>query len=75
MWTFTICVAVIALLLGLMSYVAERRLIHEQNRRTPGYALLPGDFKIERGNVRFYVPVATSIVLSIVLTLLLRLLA
>lgn len=72
MWTFVIAAAVIALLLGLMSFVAERQLIHEEDRRTPGYALLPGDIKIERGNVRFYFPIATSIVLSIVLSLLLR---
>jgi prepilin signal peptidase PulO-like enzyme (type II secretory pathway) len=72
MWTFVIAAAVIALLLGIMSYVAERRFHHEENRRTPGYALLPGDIKIERGNVRFYFPIATSIVLSIVLSLLLR---
>ena len=72
MWTFVIAATVIALLLGGMSYIAERRLINEENRRTPGYALLPGDIKIERGNVSFYVPIATSIVLSIVLSLLLR---
>jgi hypothetical protein len=72
MWTFVIAAAVIALLLGIMSFVAERQLIDEEDRRTPGYALLPGDLKIERGNVRFYFPIATSIVLSIVLSLLLR---
>lgn len=72
MWTFVIAATVIALLLGGMSYIAERQLINEENRRTPGYALLPGDIKIERGDVRFYVPIATSIVLSIVLSLLLR---
>jgi hypothetical protein len=32
---------------------------------------LPGDVAIERDNVRFYLPITTSIVLSIVLTLLL----
>jgi hypothetical protein len=32
---------------------------------------LPGDLAIERDNVRFYLPITTSIVLSIVLTLLL----
>ncbi len=31
---------------------------------------LPGDFAIKRGNFSFYFPLATSIVLSIVLTLL-----
>jgi hypothetical protein len=31
---------------------------------------LPGDFAIRRGNFSFYFPLATSIVLSILLTLL-----
>lgn len=32
---------------------------------------LPGDFVVRRGNFSFYFPLATSIVLSILLTLLL----
>ena len=32
---------------------------------------LPGDFYVKRGNVSFYFPLATSIVVSIILTLLL----
>jgi uncharacterized protein HemY len=31
---------------------------------------LPGDFTIRRGNTTFYFPLATSIILSIILTLL-----
>jgi hypothetical protein len=31
---------------------------------------LPGDFAVRRGNVSFYFPLATSIVVSILLTLL-----
>jgi hypothetical protein len=31
---------------------------------------LPGDFAVRRGNVSFYFPLATSIVLSILLTIL-----
>lgn len=34
---------------------------------------LPGDFYVKRGNFSFYFPLATSIVLSIILTLLLAL--
>jgi len=34
---------------------------------------LPGDFAVRRGNFSFYFPLATSIVLSILLTLLLSL--
>ena len=35
---------------------------------------LPGDFVFKRGNVSFYFPLATSVVLSILLTLLFALL-
>ena len=35
---------------------------------------LPGDFAIRRGNFSFYFPLATSILLSIILTLLLSIL-
>ena len=34
---------------------------------------LPGDIKYERGNFRFYFPLASSIIISIVLTLLFNL--
>jgi hypothetical protein len=34
---------------------------------------LPGDIRIERENFRFYFPITTMILLSIILTLLLRL--
>jgi hypothetical protein len=36
-----------------------------------GLGRLPGDFVIERGNVRIYLPVATSVAISMVLGLLL----
>ena len=36
---------------------------------------LPGDIRIERGNFRFYFPIATSILISLVLSLLLYLLS
>ena len=35
------------------------------------FGRLPGDFYVRRGSVSFYFPLATSIVLSIVLTLVL----
>ncbi len=35
-----------------------------------GHGLLPGDVFIERGNTRFYFPVATCLVLSALLSLL-----
>ncbi len=34
---------------------------------------LPGDIKIERDNLRIYIPIASSILISVVLTLLLNL--
>jgi len=41
--------------------------------RIPFLGQLPGDFAFERDNVRVYLPIATSIVLSILLTLALNL--
>ena len=35
-----------------------------------GLGRLPGDIAIERGNVRFYFPITTSIVISIIISLL-----
>jgi hypothetical protein len=40
--------------------------------RLPGIGNLPGDITIERGNFRFYAPLGTMIVLSLLLTLLLN---
>jgi hypothetical protein len=39
--------------------------------RVPWLGRLPGDIHIERGNFSFYFPLATSLVLSVVFTLLL----
>jgi len=41
--------------------------------KVPWLGRLPGDIYIERGNWRFYFPLGTSIVVSIVLSLLLGL--
>jgi hypothetical protein len=38
-----------------------------------GLGRLPGDIVIERGNVTLYIPLVTSLIISIVLTLLLSL--
>jgi hypothetical protein len=38
--------------------------------RLPWVGRLPGDISIERENFRFYFPLATSIVISIILSLL-----
>ena len=71
MSTFLITAGIILLTLGAIAYCAEKR--GEGNQQKP-LQLLPGDIKYEspNGNFRFYFPITTSIVLSIVLTLLLR---
>ncbi len=38
-----------------------------------GVGSMPGDLRFGKGNVRFYFPLGTSIVISIILTLLLNL--
>ena len=76
MATFLITAAVIMLTLGLVSYFSSTRA----NQPPHGghvLSLLPGDIKYESpsGNFRFYFPVTTSILISIVLTLVLWLLS
>ena len=39
--------------------------------RIPGIGRLPGDISIQRGSFTFYFPLATSLLLSVVLTLVL----
>ena len=41
--------------------------------KVPWIGRLPGDIYIERGNFRFYFPLTTSILVSIILTLVLML--
>jgi membrane protein implicated in regulation of membrane protease activity len=41
--------------------------------RIPFLGKLPGDISIDRGNVHFYFPIVTGLVLSVVLTLVLNL--
>ena len=41
--------------------------------KIPWLGRLPGDFLIERGGARIYIPLATSLALSFVLTLLINL--
>jgi hypothetical protein len=59
-----VVVGAIALLAGVVLMLAPRM---------PWLGRLPGDIVINRGPVSVYFPVATSIVISIVLTLLLNL--
>jgi hypothetical protein len=54
----------VIVLVGVVLLVADR---------IPGVGRLPGDLVFRRGPVTFYFPVATSIVLSVLLTILLNL--
>ena len=41
----------------------------------PGLGRLPGDISIERGNFRIYAPIATCLLLSLLLTIVLNIVA
>jgi hypothetical protein len=60
---------------GVKDRAADRRAAGEKPNVTPGLSFLPGDIEYEspNGNVRVYFPIVTSIVLSVVLTLMIRL--
>jgi hypothetical protein len=72
MITFLLTVAVLLLTLGLVSYLSSKRKSGLGDEAS-ALSLLPGDIKYESpsGRFRFYFPITTSIVLSIVLTLVL----
>ncbi len=57
-----IVLGVVIALVGVVLLVAGR---------VPGLGRLPGDIHVERGNWSLYVPLGTSIVLSLLLTLVL----
>jgi len=58
----------VLLVLGLV--IAPLGLLFLLVGRVPALGRLPGDIVIERDNVRIYIPIATSILISILLTLL-----
>lgn len=70
MTTFLVTTGIIVLALGLVSYVSSKRTDHTSDQAS-ALSLLPGDIKYESpsGNFRFYFPITTSIVVSIILTL------
>jgi hypothetical protein len=55
-----ILAGIVLILIGLAWLVGERF----------GLGRLPGDISIERGNVRIYIPIATSLLVSAALSLL-----
>ena len=62
---FLIAVGLILLIAGLILYFAGSRFEWLGN--------LPGDFRWESGSTRFYFPLATMIIVSIVLTVVINL--
>ena len=75
MITFLEVFIVVLLALAFVGWLADRLAAANRPDVTPGLSFLPGDIKYQspRGNVRVYFPIVTSIVLSVVLTLILRL--
>jgi hypothetical protein len=59
MWRILILMGIVLIMLGFLSLVLP-------------IGKLPGDLSFARGNTRFYFPLATSIILSILLTLVLN---
>jgi hypothetical protein len=59
-----VIVGVVVVVLGLFLALGPR---------IPFLGKLPGDISVDRGNVHFYFPIATGLLLSVVLTLLLNL--
>jgi hypothetical protein len=58
---FLIIAGLVMVGLGILWMVGERF----------GLGRLPGDIVVERGNFKFYFPLATSLILSVVISLLL----
>jgi hypothetical protein len=71
MTTFLLTIGIIMLALGFVSYVSSKR--DHTSDESSALSLLPGDIKYQSpsGNFRFYFPITTSIVISIILTLVL----
>jgi hypothetical protein len=60
-----ILIGVITVIVGIVIYFAGNKF--------SWMGRLPGDIRIERENFRFYFPITTMIIISIVITLLLKL--
>ena len=63
-------VAKLAAIFILLPHVYERNISAPQLLERVGIPRLPGDIVIRRGNWTIYIPIATSILLSLILTLL-----
>jgi len=74
MSTFLKIFIALVIVLAFIGWLADRRAAANKPNVTPGLSFLPGDIKYQspNGNVRIYFPIVTSIVLSVLLTLILR---
>ena len=74
MGTFLKIFIALVIVLAFIGWLADRRAAANKSNVTPGLSFLPGDIKYQspNGNVRIYFPIVTSIVLSVLLTLILR---
>ena len=74
MSTFLKIFVALVIVLAFIGWLADRRAAANKPNVTPGLSFLPGDIKYQspNGNVRIYFPIVTSIVLSVLLTLILR---
>jgi hypothetical protein len=73
MLTYILTFLAVLAALALVGVLADQRAAQGDKSVTPGLRLLPGDidYQSPSGNVRVYVPITTSIVVSIVLSLVL----
>ncbi len=73
MYWLTLFLSILAAL-TVVGLVADKRSAQGDPNVTPGLSLLPGDIKYESadGKTKIYFPIVTSIVVSVVLSLLLR---
>jgi hypothetical protein len=58
-----IVIGIIAIFTGLLMILGKKI----------GLGKLPGDIYIEKGNLKFYFPITTSIIISIIITIILNL--
>ena len=61
---YIIAAGIIIVIIGVVVYLPSDKL--------KWFGRLPGDISIERGNTRFYFPVVTMILVSIVLTVIIN---
>jgi hypothetical protein len=73
--TFLGIFVAVLLAFALVGWLSDQRATTKRSDVGPKFSLLPGDIKYEsqNGRVRVYFPIMTSIVLSVLLTLIVRL--